>query len=82
LKAPRLTQCQADWVNKLQEYNFEIHHILGKSNAKADYLSRWAGHEKGDKDNEDAMVLPPTLFKQMAQKTQGKEEEIVEEIKP
>jgi hypothetical protein len=46
-------------VNKLQEYDFELHHIPGKSNMKADYLSRRAGHEKGEGDNEDVVVLPP-----------------------
>jgi hypothetical protein len=47
----------------LQEYDFELNHIPGKSNMKVDYLLRWAGHERGEENNEDITVLPPKLFK-------------------
>ena len=35
----KLTRSQARWVTELQEYDFTLHHIPGKSNGKADILS-------------------------------------------
>jgi hypothetical protein len=42
-----LTRRQAHWVTELQEYDFTLHHIPGKSNKKADILSHLAGHNEG-----------------------------------
>jgi hypothetical protein len=30
---------QAGWLMELQDYNFTIHHIPGKSNSRANFLS-------------------------------------------
>jgi len=39
-KPQDLNQRQADWVSKLQEYNFKLHHQPGQLHGKADFLSR------------------------------------------
>src|SRR5947207_1235504 len=47
----------------MQEFNFTIHHVSGKSNTKADLLSRRPGFDLGREDNEDVTMLPPRLFR-------------------
>src|SRR4051812_27615104 len=37
---PNLSHCQAQWVETLQEFDFGIDYILGKTNTVADALSR------------------------------------------
>jgi hypothetical protein len=61
-KPQNLNRRQARWVTDLQEYNFIIKHRPGKSNSKADILSRRAGHAKGENDNEGITLLKDDLF--------------------
>src|ERR1700744_3021522 len=49
-------------VLTLSEYNIEIHHIKGKSNGRADALSRRPDYDKGTRDNENVVVLLGKLF--------------------
>ena len=49
----------------LQEYNFTIKHHLGKTNTKADILSRQAGHPQGENDNENVVLLKEQLFRKL-----------------
>ena len=49
-------------VLQLAEYNFEIHHISGTINGKADALSRRPDYDTGERDNENVTVLPDALF--------------------
>ena len=44
------------------EYNFEIHHIKGTANGRADALSRRPDYDTGENDNQDVVVLPDALF--------------------
>ena len=53
----------ARYVQHMQDYNFIIKHILGKSN-KSDALSRRPDYDQGTNDNTNVMVLPPHLFVQ------------------
>jgi hypothetical protein len=53
----KLTRRQARWVTTLQEYDYDIVHVSGKSNTKADALSRRPGYDEGEDDNEDVIVL-------------------------
>ena len=46
----------------MQDFHFTLHHIPGKSNSKADILSRRPGFEKGVNDNDDITLLPEHLF--------------------
>ena len=58
-KISRQVACQ---VLQLAEYNFEIHHIRGAANGKADALSRRPDCDTGENDNQDVTVLPDALF--------------------
>jgi hypothetical protein len=46
----------------LQEYDYEVQHILGKANIPADILSRPPGVDQGEKDNQQITILPPHHF--------------------
>jgi len=50
------------WYGELQDYWFEIKHVPGKTHTTANFLSRPFVDDKGERDNEDIMVLPPELF--------------------
>jgi hypothetical protein len=49
-------------VLALSEYDIEIHHIKGKSNRRADALSRRPDYNNGENDNRDVTVLPNHIF--------------------
>ena len=49
-------------VLTLSEYDIKIHHIKGKANGRADTLSRRPDYDRGDRDNQDVMVLPDKIF--------------------
>jgi len=51
----------ARWYGELQDYWLEIHHIPGKTHP-ADMLSRPPNTDKGEEDNQEVVVLPPTAF--------------------
>ena len=48
----KLNKQQARWYLKLQDYNFTLKHILGKTNTKADILS-WKEQVDTKEDNKD-----------------------------
>src|SRR5712672_1586904 len=52
----------ARWYGELQDYWFEIKHVPGKTHTAADFLSRPFVDDKGERDNEDVVVLPQKLF--------------------
>ena len=80
-KPQKLNRHQARWITKLQEYNFTLHHKPGKTNIKADLLSRRADHKKGENDNEDITMLKPEWFRNMEVSVEGQDEILVEQIK-
>ena len=49
-------------VLELSEYDYEIHHVKGKENARADALSRQPDYYQGEEDNKAVMVLPERVF--------------------
>jgi hypothetical protein len=49
-------------VLHLSKYNIEIRHIQGKSNGRADALSRRPDYDQGVEDNTNIVVLPKKLF--------------------
>jgi hypothetical protein len=49
-------------VLELSEFDIELHHIPGKSNGRADALSRHPDYDQGERDNENVTVLPERLF--------------------
>jgi hypothetical protein len=46
----------------LSEYNFEIRHIKGTANGRADTLSRQPDYDQGHEDNQNITVLPEQIF--------------------
>jgi hypothetical protein len=46
----------------LQEYNYKIQHIPGKTNIPADILSQPSGMDQGEKDNQQITILAPHHF--------------------
>ncbi len=62
-KAPKnLNRRTAQWHADLQEYDFEIHYIPGKTNTGPDILSRPLNVDQGQGDNQDTTILPPAKF--------------------
>jgi hypothetical protein len=49
-------------VLMLSEYNFEIRHIKGTANGRADALSRRLDYDQGHEDNQNIVVLPEQVF--------------------
>jgi len=45
-------------VLELLEYDFEIHHIAGRMNGRADTLSQRPDYNQGEDNNHDIVVLP------------------------
>jgi hypothetical protein len=61
-KPQNLNRRQARWILDLQEYNFTIKHQSGKSNTKADLLSRRADYPQGENDNQGVTLLKSEHF--------------------
>jgi hypothetical protein len=49
-------------VLMLSEYNFEICHIKGMANGRADALSRRPDYDQGHEDNQNVTILPEQVF--------------------
>ena len=59
-KSPRnLNRQTARWHADLQDYNFTLQHIPGKTNTLPDLLSRLPTEDDGKGDNKDIVMLPP-----------------------
>ena len=66
-KSPRkLNRRTARWHVELQDYNFEIKHIPGKSHVVADLLSRPPDADQGKEDNQDVTMIPAQTFIRLA----------------
>ena len=64
----------AQWHGELMDYNFELVHISGKKNRRADALSRRLDYEMGEEDNKQLVVLPPKFFEHALARVAGSEE--------
>ena len=61
-KSPRnLNWWTARWHTDLQEYDFQLEYIPGKTNTVADALSWPANANQGQQDNKDITVLPQQI---------------------
>ncbi len=61
----RISRRVAREVLELSEYDFEIRHLPGRLNGRADALSRHPGYDQGEDDNRDIVVLPDHVFVQV-----------------
>ena len=62
-KSPqKLNRWTARWHAELQDYNFQIVHIPGRSYVLADMLSRPVGVDQGQEDNTDVTMLTEKSF--------------------
>ena len=80
-KPQKLNRRQARWILEMQEFHFSLHHKPGKAMAKADYLSRRAGHEKGENDNENVVLLKPEFFRAAHHSVNAISDEIMHRLK-
>ena len=64
----------ARWHAELMEYDFELRHISGKKNGRADALSRRPDHDEGEEDNKQLVVLPAKYFGKTHARLAGSEE--------
>ena len=84
----KLNGRQAWWYLKLQDYNFMLKHILGKTNTKADILSR-KEQVNTKENNKDVQLLKEELWQQrttaeitmIKRKTTVEESNILKEIR-
>ncbi len=58
----RISRRVAREVLELSEYDFEIRHLPGRLNGRADALSRCPGYDQGENNNKDVVVLPDRVF--------------------
>jgi hypothetical protein len=74
-KAPQnLNRRTARWHADLQEYDYELKYIPGKTNIPADELSRPAGADQGEEDNKNITIIPASRCS-AATTTEGYSEE-------
>ena len=57
----KLNRRQAQWYLKLQDYDFTLKHILGKTNTKADILSQ-KDQVNTKEDNKDVQLLKDEMW--------------------
>src|SRR5713226_7162879 len=63
MTAQKLNHCQACWSLFLSQFDFNLSHHPGTSNAKPDILSRCSDHKKGvEDDNKNIVLLKPEFF--------------------
>lgn len=80
-KPQKVNRRQARWVSELANYHYTLHHKPGKMHTKPDLLSRRADHEKGERDNEDVVVLKPEVFRRSEFELKVEEDEIITRIR-
>ena len=64
-KPQNLSKRQANWISELADYDFTIHHLLGKLNNKADALSCRPDYTPSESDNQSILGLPNSLFQNL-----------------
>ena len=65
-------------VLELADYDYEIHHLQGRSNGRADALSRRPDYDQGEGDNRDVVVLPDHVWAKVGTIPNDQNEEILQ----
>jgi hypothetical protein len=79
-KNPKNVNCHvARWLTTLQDYNFVLKHVPGKTHAAADMLSQPPGVDTGTTDNQDVVVLPDKLFIRQAELSENDKRTILQQ---
>jgi hypothetical protein len=81
----KISRRVARQVLRLAEYDIELRHIPGKTNGRADALSRRPDYDQGSHDNENITVLPANLFARAMHAEEGplsREAQDEEELQP
>jgi hypothetical protein len=75
----KISQRVTRQVLRLAEYDIELRHIPGKTNGRADALSRLPNYNQGEDDNENVTVLPDYLFVRLSltEDEEGQDEEVL-----
>ena len=70
----------ARWHADLQDYNFKIVHVAGRTHAAADVLSRPSGVDQGKEDNQEVVLIPKGAFVRVMDSgsTENQETKIIE----
>jgi Integrase zinc binding domain/RNase H-like domain found in reverse transcriptase len=72
-KSPKnLNRQTAWWHADLQEYDYEILYIPGKTNVPPDVLSQLPEADQGKEDNKDVVIIPEDKFKVATAGVEGK----------
>jgi hypothetical protein len=77
----KLTRRQARWASFLGEYDFAMKHVPGKTNGKADALSRRPDYEQGEEDNKDTRMFKEAVFNNLVLEQTDIYQEIAEAMK-
>jgi hypothetical protein len=77
----KISRRVARQVLRLAEYDIELRHIPGKTNGRADALSRLPNYNQGGDDNEDVTVLPDHLFVRLSL-TEDEEQQDEKTLRP
>jgi hypothetical protein len=64
----------AQWHAELMAYDFELVHIAGAKNGRADTLSRFPDYNQGEEDNKKLVVLPEGYFQRAYTRLAGSDE--------
>jgi RNase H-like domain found in reverse transcriptase/Integrase zinc binding domain len=67
-----LNRCTAWWHTDLQEYDYNILYIPGKTNVPPDILSRPPDADQGKDDNKNVVIIPDEKFKITTTNLEGK----------
>ena len=78
----KLSRCIVRERLDLMEFDFEIRHIPGKANSRADTLSRRPDYDQGTHDNENIIVLLEEVFIRAVTIANREERQDEETLKP
>jgi hypothetical protein len=78
----KISRRMARSVLRLADYNLELRHLPGRTNGRADALSRLPNYDQGACDNENVTVLPDDLFVRLSLTDEDDETQDHDMIRP